>query len=197
MKVSEQLDYRFARAVLRDDQFAEATQEMFEVLESVEVPVYPLEKVKVRPRSNQIFPADQKGLNKLLDKEFVDRGWERQPLIVPPEGAGPDTGLLGDFRKLRIGVEVQFGNMSRWAYDVFKFQLSYSLGHIDIGVLILPTRQLSNYIDENVAHFERVARELPSAKMSLTLPILVLGLDANDYTFLEERIEEKRSSLQA
>jgi len=55
-------------------------------------------------------------------------------------------------------------------------QVSYSLDRIDVGVLIVPTQKFANTIDENIAYFERVERELPYAKMSITLPILVIGL---------------------
>jgi Restriction endonuclease BglII len=68
--------------------------------------------------------------------------------------------------------------MARWYTDVFKFQVSYSLDHIDIGVLVTATQQFAATIDENVVYFERVARELPYAKMSITLPIWVIGVDA-------------------
>jgi hypothetical protein len=73
-------------------------------------------------------------------------------------------------------VEVQFGNMARWYTDVFKFQVSYSLDLIDVGVLVVPMQEFADTIDENIAYYERVVRELPYAKMSLTLPIWVVGL---------------------
>jgi hypothetical protein len=60
--------------------------------------------------------------------------------------------------------------------DVFKFQVSYSLGLIDVGVLVVPMLTFANTIDENAAHYERVVRELPYAKMSITLPIWVVGI---------------------
>ncbi len=71
--------------------------------------------------------------------------------------------------------------MARWYTDVFKFQLSYALDTIDVAVLVVPMQEFSNLIDENVAYFERVVRELPWAKMSLTLPILVIGVEPVDY----------------
>jgi len=76
--------------------------------------------------------------------------------------------------------------MARWYTDVFKFQLSYSLDHIDVAVLVVPKQKFANLVDENVACFERVVRELPWAKMSLTLPILVIGLEPKDYTPIKE-----------
>jgi hypothetical protein len=36
--------------------------------------------------------------------------------------------------------------------------------------------------DSNVAHYERAARELPSANLSITLPILLMGLEQDAET---------------
>lgn len=115
-----------------------------------------------------------------------------RPLVVPG-GQHPDvptTKLKSDFNKGRVQVEVQFGNMARWYTDVFKFQLAYSLDMIDVGILVVPMAKFANLIDENVASFERVKRELPLAKMSLTLPILVLGIEPDDYGSIQTRYEE-------
>ena len=112
-------------------------------------------------------------MNNLLDDLFEKRGWDCQPLVTN-DGA---TNIKADYKKDRVQVEVQFGNMARWYTDVFKFQVSYSLGLIDVGVLVVPTQAFSRTIDENVAYYERVTRELPYAKMSITLPIWVVGID--------------------
>lgn len=50
-----------------------------------------------------------------------------------------------------------------------------------MAALVVPMQRFANLIDENVAYFERVARELPWAKMSLTLPIWVIGIEPDDY----------------
>jgi len=86
------------------------------------------------------------------------------------------TRIEADFKKGRVQIEIQLGNMARWYTDVFKFQVSYSLGLIDVGVLVVPMKSFADTIDENIVYFERVTRELPYAKMSITLPILVIGL---------------------
>jgi hypothetical protein len=79
--------------------------------------------------------------------------------------------------------------------DVFKFQLSYSLNHIDIAVLVVPKQRFANLIDENVACYERVIRELPWAKMSLTLPILVIGIEPVDYSLIKKCYEDAGKNL--
>lgn len=195
MKIRHTLDYRYADAVLDHENFRQAKQELVDILAAASVPLLdPGERdarrggVKRRARRSRqgerffFFPVDQKRLNLELDRAFRAKGWQLQPAIVSRERAGgPETGLKGDYKKGALQVEAQFGNMARWYTDVFKFQLSYSLGEIDVAVLIVPTQALANLIDENVAYFERVARELPWAKMSLTLPIWVLGIEPLDY----------------
>jgi len=66
--------------------------------------------------------------------------------------------------------------MARWYTDVFKFLLSYSADDIEVGVLAVPMQDTAARIDENVVYFERVLRELPHARMGITIPIWVLGL---------------------
>lgn len=184
--------YRFAEAVLKDAAFLKAYKHLVDVLKAVTPPLYSVKKVKVRKRgkgSARFFPVDQKQLNKDIEASMT--GWEIRPLVVKGGGSGPVTNIRSDFKKDRIQVEVQFGNMARWYTDVFKFQLAYSRDHIDVGILVVPTQKLANLIDENVASFERVSRELPWAKMSLTLPILVIGVEPEDYGDIKARYEEK------
>jgi len=66
--------------------------------------------------------------------------------------------------------------MARWYTDVFKFLLSYAADDIEVGVLVAAMHDTANKIDENVVYYERVIRELPHAKMGITIPIWVLGV---------------------
>jgi len=196
-------DYRYAGSVLDHSSFGTAKAEIVDILQKTSVPLLDPSSldpnkggVKRRRRSPLagdtryryfFLPVDQKKLNGLLDSAFRAAGWTPQPLIVDPaRSAGPATKLRGDFKKGRLEVEIQFGNMARWYTDVFKFQLSYSLDSIDAAVLVVATQHFANLIDENVAYYERVCRELPWAKMSLTLPIWVIGVEPEDYQAIRE-----------
>lgn len=64
------------------------------------------------------------------------------------------------------------------------------MDEIDVAILVVPTQALANLIDENVASFERVARELPWAKMSLTLPIWVIGVEPDGYDQIRDCYEQ-------
>lgn len=173
MKVTE-FSYRFAAEVLGSPAFLPLRNDVMEILASIQnIPAPKKPKTRNRKTKSWNFTTDQKALNKLMDGLFKERGWQCQPPVTNDKV----TGIKADYKKGRVQVEAQFGNMARWYTDVFKFQVSYSLGLIDVGILVTPTQQFANTIDENVAHFERVIRELPYAKMSLTLPILVLGIE--------------------
>ena len=208
------LDYRYAEAVLDHPTFGLSKAEILDILDSAPVPL--LDPAELEPRRGGVkrrkreptkadpapryffLPVDQKALNAHLDGDFKRREWELQPPIVSRDRTGgPETGLKGDYKKGRLQVEVQFGNMARWYTDVFKFQLSYSLGEIDVAVLVVPTQAFANLIDENVAHFERVCRELPWAKMSLTLPIWVIGVEPVDYGPVRDCYEQAAANFVA
>lgn len=174
MKIAKSLSYRFAAELLDSTQFAQVKAELVEIITSTPVPALSISKQRTRGRRTWTFTTDQKQLNARLDAAFEARRWQVHPYIV--EGLR-ETNLQADYKKDRVQVEVQWGNMARWYTDVFKFQVSYSLGHIDIGVLITATQAFARSIDENVVYFERVERELPYAKMSITLPIWVAGVE--------------------
>lgn len=172
MKIAKVLSYRFGQELLDSPPFASLKSELVTIVAATPVPL--LAKAKVRSRTGRTFTTDQKGLNLALDAAFAARGWEIHPYIIEGER---HTKLQADYKKGRVQVEVQFGNMARWYTDVFEFQVSYSEKHIDIGILITAVQTFASTIDENVAYFERVERELPYARMSITLPIWVIGVD--------------------
>jgi len=203
--VAEEYSYRFASAVLADPSFAGVLDELKAIISRARVPLLSpsiaARKNKMKQRSVKatkkdprprflLFPVKQAELNASIDREFARSKsippWEYHPRAIP-EGLGiaSDPKVAADCRRLRVQVEVQFGNAARWYADVFKFQLSYSLNVIDAAVLVVPTQKLANFIDDNISYFERVVRELPSAKLSLTLPILVLGVEPDNWNELK------------
>ncbi len=172
MRIVKTYSYRHAEAIL-ERVFKEERKSIQTILRSVEfvrLPT-PLErKRKGRIVSIKALSADK--TNKKLAEAFKINGWEITPRII----SGSQSELRADAKHGKIQVEVQFGNMARWYTDVFKFLLSYSADDIEIGVLVVPMQATANKIDENVAYYERVLRELPHAKMGITIPIWVVGV---------------------
>ena len=64
--------------------------------------------------------------------------------------------------------------------------------------IVVPSARLANRIDSGVANFEKVKREIPSAKLSITVPILVIGLfdiDENRYSVPIWDIKEEKVDI--
>ena len=111
--------------------------------------------------------------------------WEPEPLVSP---LNFKDSLRGDFRKtykansesLTVQVEVEMGNMASSYRNYFKFQLSYAHQLANLAVLILPTDSLSKRIDSGLASYEKTTREIPTAELSITVPILVIGINPTE-----------------
>lgn len=121
--------------------------------------------------------------NKILNNEFMKRGWACQPQVFDSED---DAYARFDFMKDRIGVEVQFGHSSFIGIDLLKFQVaSYSnLDSIDFGVYITTTRAFQKYLKkaygiswDSSLTFEKVTRYLPHIRSAIQVPIYVIGID--------------------
>jgi Restriction endonuclease BglII len=83
-----------------------------------------------------------------------------------------------DFVKDRVAVEVQFGKYAFVAYDLFVKHLAFFVGDvIDVGVEILPMKQLQQQMSSGVGYYEgelynlvREGRGVPA------VPLIVIGV---------------------
>jgi len=169
--------YRYAEEILQHPNNVTAWNEISGILSTAPLFVYPGKSKNVRLRIVQQL------MNTYFDRKFaVDSGWQFHPLAT----GIAKSGLAADFRKnfggITIQAEIQFGNMARWYSDVFKFQAAYSQSLIQCGLCVVPVAAMARMTDSNVAHYERAVRELPSANLSITLPILLVGLEQDEKT---------------
>jgi hypothetical protein len=170
--------YRYAQEILQHPNNAAAWNEIETILSKAPLFVYPEKSSK-----NKKLRVVQQLMNTYFDRKFaVDAGWSYHPLAT----GIAESGLSADFRKnfgsITIQTEVQFGNMARWYSDIFKFQTAYSQSLIQCGLCVVPMGSMASEIDSNIANFERAVRELPSANLSITLPILLVGLEKDAST---------------
>ena len=83
-----------------------------------------------------------------------------------------------DFVKNRIAVEVQFGKYSFVAYDLFVKHMAFFVGNvIDVGIEILPMKELQQHMSSGVAYYEgelynliREGRGVPA------VPLVLIGV---------------------
>jgi len=172
--------YRFAQEILEHPKYSELYNEILKTISDCPLYIYPN-----KSSNNATLDIMQQLLNAYFDVKFhANNNWKFHPLATDIE----DSGLKADFRKehneLKVHVEVQFGNMARWYSDIFKFQTAYSTNLIDIGICIVPLQNMGKRIDSNVTHYERILKELPAADMSITHPILIVGISPGDDTLI-------------
>lgn len=169
--------YRYAEEILQHPKYKNVYEELLEVCKNAPIPVY---KGKSEKQKNK--DIIQQLINTYFYLRFKHLEWECEPLATPENF---EDALRGDFRKkfnldssdITLQIEVEFGNVASSYRNYFKFQLSYSYELTDICILIVPCYKLSTRIDSGVSNFEKVKREIPSARLSITVPTLIIGLD--------------------
>lgn len=172
--------YRFADDILSSPRFAGVRAELLNVCQNCPIPVY--SGKSQRQASKDVV---QQIMNTYFKLQFTSLGWTAEPLATPIDN---EDALRADFRKtfgegddkITLQIEVEFGNVASSYRNYFKFQLSFSYDLTDICVLIVPSSELANRIDSGVANFEKATREIPQAKLSVTVPTLVVGLFDKD-----------------
>ena len=137
MKVKASHSYRHAEAILEKEYPAERA-EILAALEEAEFQYLPEPKERKRHgKVVAVLTINQNLTNKVVEEAFESKGWEARPTII----SASKSKLKADFKKSKVQVEVQFGNMARWYTDVFKFLLSYSADDIEVGVLVVPDQR--------------------------------------------------------
>lgn len=115
----------------------------------------------------------QSGYNEAFDVEFHKRGWELRPVLHR------NPGLIGDFLKNDVFVEVQFGNSSTIYRDYYKFHYGLMKKLLSVAVLIVPEKPETFFPTrpasvQNMAAFG-TARRLFDL-LPIPVPILLIGL---------------------
>lgn len=156
---------------------------------------------EVRTKDKLLYsPID---MNEAMKGSFASLGWSqrrtaywvtsdakliRKTLHMPPEQQKAEIEGAGlapiysfnqtDFVKDRVAVEVQFGKYAFVAYDLFVKHLAFYVGDvIDVGVEILPMKELQSEMSSGVAYYEgelynliREGRGVPA------VPLVLVGV---------------------
>ena len=123
-------------------------------------------------------PISQSEWNKRLDERLRKLGWHPQPIAAGHSQAQEqESGLIGDFAKNGVFVEVEFGNSASAYRDMFKFLVSHDNKQAQVGVLICAHTRLGNLFDSGVTTFESIKRNILPYLRITPLPILFIGLD--------------------
>lgn len=144
-----------------------------------------------------------KVMNKQMHKRFLKRGWDQRrvsywvtddanlirrtiPLSAKDqkkeiESAGrPAYSSYNqtDFVKNRVAVEVQFGKYSFIAYDLFVKHMAFFIGDvIDVGVEVLPMKELQQNMSSGVPYYEGALYDLIRQGRGIpAVPLVLIGV---------------------
>ncbi len=83
-----------------------------------------------------------------------------------------------DFSKDRVHVEVQFGKYSFVAYDLFVKHMAFFVGSkIDVGIEILPTKELAEMMSSGVPYYEAELYNLiRQGRSTPAVPVVLIGV---------------------
>lgn len=74
----------------------------------------------------------------------------------------------------------QTGNMGRFYADLLKLETLFRKDRIKAAIYLIPHKSLAKYLGSNIANFERFTEELKIFSVTLTIPMLVLGIASED-----------------
>lgn len=112
-------------------------------------------------------------ISKMRDKD-------EQFTYIKSHGLDPlSTNNQVDFVKDRVAVEVQFGKYFSVAYDLHvKHTFFYLRDDIDVGIEIIPTREMMRRMDTGIAWFENeVANVIREGRSNPSVPLVIIGVE--------------------
>ena len=180
----------------------ELWQEVQDVVANVDAESCRTKVSRERNRQGEILYSPE-DMNRSFAAGFRDTGWEqerrsfyvtsdrvlmRQIWHLPaPEQKRKieDAGLAPistynqtDFVKNRIGVEVQFGKYSFVAHDIFVKHMSFFVSDaIDVGIEILPMKELETQMSSGVPYYERdLLNIIRQGRGVPAVPLVLMGI---------------------
>ncbi len=125
-------------------------------------------------------------INDLIKEKFVKKGWNKESPIFQQEGYTKDHKWRLDFAKNDISVEVAFNHGEAIAWNLLKPVLASELNNVKkaiqtkVAIIICATKSLkkAGAFDGAVGEFEKICRYLTPLNNILTVPLVVIGLEA-------------------
>ena len=165
------------------------------------------ERLMAHFRDNYETPGKAKksiseSINNLLSVELIAAGWEPEARIFRDADFGDgkwrldfakqtsipesDSRSYGDVTKTGVSIEVAFNHSGSIAWNLLKPVLASELNHVEkdiqtsVGLVVTATRglQAAGGFDNAIGVFEDFVSHLVPLRDVLTVPLLVIGLEA-------------------
>ena len=170
-----------------EEKYPNELEEIYEIISSIDAERYKTKISEEKGRKGQLL-YNPKELNAAFEREFRKRNWEKVKIPVTysakyyvneyrpkiKEGAYREM----DFVKNKVGVEVQFGKYAFMVYNVAaKMTIFKKRGIIEVGVEIVPVKEMQMLMSTGVSYFEQVVWDLETrGEADIDIPVLILGI---------------------
>jgi hypothetical protein len=168
--------------------YARELEEVKKILARVDAKKHKTKQSKEKTMPGKVLYSPR-ALNKAISDHFLNLGWQKQrvycdyPTQYYSEGYKAPAVSKGAFREMdfiknKLGVEVQFGKYSFMVYNVCaKMTIFHNMGFIDVGVEIVPVKELAEDMSSGVSYFEQFVWDLEQRGVSdIDIPVLILGV---------------------
>lgn len=168
--------------------YAKELDEVRRILAHVNAKSHKTKTSKEKTMRDKILYSPR-SLNKEISDGFLGLGWEKKRVLCDYptqyysegyEGPQVSKGAFRemDFIKNKLGVEVQFGKYSFMVYNVCaKMTIFHNMGFIDVGIEIVPVKELVEDMSSGVSYFEQFVWDLEQRGVSdIDIPVLILGV---------------------
>ena len=139
--------------------------------------------------TNGLFQYNPVEMNKAFKRLFEDKNWTESWVAMSSDQQRDEieqassSAIFGynqtDFVKDRVAIEVQFGKYSFVAYDLFVKHLTLYVGDkIDVGIEILPMKQLHSQMSSGPSHYEgELYNVVRQSHGVLAVPLVIVGIE--------------------
>ena len=135
-------------------------------------------------------------VNRLLKEKLIANEWHEESAIFQNDTGYTDNRWRLDFAKDLLSVEVAFNHGEAIAWNLIKPVLASELNHVakeiqtELGVIICATADLKEQggFDSAVGEFEKFLRYLEPLQNMLSVPLIIIGLEAPETFKIEHRI---------
>ncbi|GAP17015.1 BglII/BstYI family type II restriction endonuclease [Levilinea saccharolytica] len=168
--------------------FSDELEEVRSILRHVDANQHMTKISKEKTMRDKVLYSPR-SLNRSISDHFLEFGWEKKRVHcdyptqfytagyqVPQVSKGAFREM--DFIKNKLGVEVQFGKYSFMVYNVCaKMTIFHKMGFIDVGIEIVPVKELAENMSSGVSYFEQFVWDLERRGISnIDIPVMILGV---------------------
>jgi len=116
-------------------------------------------------------PLNTQKIRESILSKLHDLGWSDEVRVDPKNSKIDITSMRKD-----VGLCFQTGNMSRLYADLLKLQTLYADSKIAASICVVPKRSFAKLLGQNIVNYERLTRELAIFSKTISVPILIYGI---------------------